>query len=120
MRRNRRERGEGQIGCIIGVIFLLLAIFIAYKFIPVKVKAADLGQTVVDEARSAGTHDDDRIIKNIVSKAEELGLPVTEEDVEINRNRTFIKVDVTYVVLVELPGYTYEWNFHHHAENPIF
>src|SRR5687768_14469206 len=103
MRRNRHERGEGQLGCIVGVIFLLLALFIAYKFIPLKVKAADLAQMTVDEARSAGTHDDDRIKTNILNQAQELGLPVTEEDIEVNRGRSYIKVDVKYMVPVVLP-----------------
>ena len=37
MRRNRRERGEGQLGCLVGLIFLALGVFIAFKMVPVKV-----------------------------------------------------------------------------------
>ena len=120
IRRDRRQAGEGQAGCLVGVIILLVAIFIAYKVIPVKVKMADLRQTVVDEAKSAGSHNDDRIMKQILLKAEETKLPVTEENVTINRNSNAISVDVDYTVPIVFPGYTYQWHQHHHAENPIF
>src|SRR5689334_3999764 len=76
MRRRRHEAGEGQAGCLVGLIFLLIAIFIAYKMVPVKVKAADLRQTVVDEAKSAGSHGDDQIRKQILLKAQDDHLPV--------------------------------------------
>lgn len=120
MRRNRGQRGDSQFGCVVGILALLLGIFVAYKMIPVKVKAAELRGVVVDEAKSAGTHNDARIEKAILVKAEELQLPVTEEHVKINRRRGEISVDVQYTVPIEFPGFTYQWNFHHRAENPIF
>lgn len=120
MCRRGRERGEGQFGCVIWLLLLVLAIFIAYKLIPVKVKAADLRQTVVDEAKTAGTHNDDLILHSILKKAEDVGLPVTQDEVHIVRTTETIKVDVDYTVPVQFPGFTYNWHFHHHAENPLF
>jgi predicted membrane protein len=118
--RNRREAGEGQLGCLIGLIVLLLALFVAYKMIPVKVKAAELRQTVVDEAKSAGTHNDDVIRANILYKAKENGLPVKDEDIKIKRGSGQITVDVEYDVPIDFPGHTYVWHLHHSADNPIF
>lgn len=120
MRRNRREAGEGQGGCLVGIVILLVAVFVAYKLIPVKVKAADLRQTVEDEAKSAGTHNDERIRKSILDKAQDQGLPVTDDNITIYRTGNLIRVDVDYTVPVAFPGYLYQWHFHHHAENPIF
>ena len=120
MRRNRRERGEGNLGCIVGVIFLVLAIFVAYKMIPVKVKNAELRQVITDEAKSAGTHKDDTIMAAILAKAKENNLPVTEENVKIARAASTISVEVDYTVPVEFPGYTYQWHIHHEVSNPIF
>jgi hypothetical protein len=120
MRVSRRERGEGNFGCLVGLIFLALAIFVAYKMIPIKVKNAELRQVVVDEAKSAGSHKDDQILKAILFKAQENNLPVTEEDVSIKRANSEITVDVEYVVPVQFPGYLYQWHIHHHAQNPIF
>lgn len=120
MLRNRRERGEGQLGCLVGLIFLALAVFVAWKMVPIKVKAAEVRGVVVDEAKSAGTHSDKVIMGNILSKAHEDNLPLTEENVKISRGGGNITIDVNYVVPVEFPGYTYQWHFNHTATNPIF
>ena len=118
--RNRRESGEGRIGCIFGLILLLIAGLIAYKMIPVKVKTSDMRETVQNEARSAGQHNDASIMKSLLTKAESLQLPVTDKDIAIVRVAGEIRVDVDYTVPVQFPGFVYQWHFHHHAENPIF
>ena len=120
MRDSRRQRGEGNLGCIFGLIVLALAIFVAFKMVPVKVKNAELKQTIVDEAKSAGTQNDDKIRAAILYKAKEDNLPIKEDDVKINRTSNAITVDVAYTVPIEFPGFTYQWNIHHVVSNPIF
>ncbi|HET7434454.1 MAG TPA: hypothetical protein VFN10_07040 [Thermoanaerobaculia bacterium] len=120
MQRNKRERGEGQLGCLFGLALLLLGILIAYKMIPVKVKAAEMRDVVVDEAKSAGTLSDKQIRSTILHKAEELELPITSEDLEIDRGQNDIRVTLDYSVPVNFPGYVYNWKFHVKAENPLF
>lgn len=120
MLRNRRERGEGQFGCLVGLVLLLIAGLVAYRMIPIKVKSAELRDTVINEARSAGQHGDAHIRKAILVEAEQQGLPVTEKDIIIERKNQNIRVEVDYTVPVEFPGFTYQWKFHHKAENPIF
>jgi hypothetical protein len=88
--------------------------------VPVKVKAAELRQTVVDEAKSAGTHNDDRIKNAILAKAREDNLPVTDDDIKIVRSNSEITVTVTYTIPIVFPGYTYTWHLEHEAKNPIF
>jgi hypothetical protein len=51
MRRMRGQRGEGQFGCVVGLALLAVGLFFAYKLIPVKIKAAELRQEVVDQAK---------------------------------------------------------------------
>lgn len=119
-RRSRHEMGEGQAGCLFGLVLLAIAIFIAWKVIPVKANMADLRQTVEDEAKSAGQHNDAQITKAILDKADRVHLPVTEDNVEVHRTGNEIYVDVDYTVPVQFPGYVYQWHQHHHAENPIF
>ena len=120
MSRSRRQRGEGQLGCLVGVVFMLIGVFIAYKMIPVKVRAAELRQEVVDQAKAGGMRSDERIMAAILRKAEEESLPITSDQVKIHRTQNTISVDVDYVVPVDFPGYKYMWEFHHHAENPMF
>ena len=120
MRVSRREKGEGQFGCVVGLILLVIAAVVAYKIIPVKVKAAEVRQEVVDEAKSAGTHNDDRIRAGILAKAREDEMPITEDNIKISRGANQITVVVDYVVPIDFPGYTYQWHIHHEASNPIF
>ena len=120
MRLRRSERGEGQAGCLFGLIVLGIAAFIAYKVIPVKVKAAELQQEVTDAAKSAGMLNDDKIRGDILAKAHEDNLPVTEDNIRIARANSEITVDVQYVVPIQFPGYTYQWHIEHYAHNPIF
>jgi|SRR6185436_7994676 hypothetical protein len=118
--RNRRELGEGRIGCLIGLIILLIAGMVAYKMIPVKVKAAEMRDLTADEARSASVHNDKVIFNTLLQKGQALGLPITEQSIKVERANGEIRVDVEYTVPVKFPGYVYQWHFHHHAENPIF
>jgi len=119
-RRNRGERGEGNFGCLVGVIVMLVGIFIAYKMIPVKVKVADLRQVITDEAKSAGQHNDARIRAAILTKAREVELPVTDDEITIYRTSTVIHVTVEYIVPIDFPGKVYQWHIKSEAENPIF
>ncbi|HJQ37583.1 MAG TPA: hypothetical protein VKB93_10620 [Thermoanaerobaculia bacterium] len=120
MHNRRRELGEGKVGCLFGLVILLLAGMVAYKMIPVKVKAAEMRDETADLARSAGQHNDAWIAKALLEKGQKLELPVTEQGIQINRANGEIRVDVDYTVPVQFPGYTYQWHFHHRAENPIF
>ena len=120
MSGNRWERGEGRFGCLVGLVLLLAAGLVAYRMIPIKVKSADLRDTIVDESKSAGRHKDKVIRKNILHKAEQIDLPLKESDIEIKRTNTYIRIKVEYTVPVEFPGYTYNWEFRHSYENPIF
>jgi hypothetical protein len=120
MLRRRGELGEGRGGCIFSLILLLAALFVAYKMIPIKVKAADLRQTIVDEAKSAGSHRDAVIRRQIMAKAQKLDLPLDDNSLKINRTSSNIRIEADYTVPVEFPGYTYYWKFRHTYENPIF
>jgi hypothetical protein len=120
MLRNRRERGEGQFGCLVGLVILLIAGLVAYKMIPIKVKAADLRETIIDESKSAGQHNDAQIRKQILTKAAQIEIPVEEKNIEIKRTSGEIRMKVNYTVPVDFPGYTYQWHFKVETENPIF
>jgi len=120
MRISRRERGEGNFGCLFGLIILVLAAIVAYKVIPVKVKNAELRGVINDESKSASTHNDEKIRQFILAKAREDDIPLTPEDVKITRSNNEIHVDVEYTLPINFPGYVYQWHIEHHISNPVF
>lgn len=114
------QRGEGKLGCVIGLLILVAAVFIAYKMIPVKVRATEFRDAVFDNARSAGQNSQEAIRNALVHKAAQLRLPVKPDQVKIERRADFITIEVEYTVPVEFPGFVYQWKFKHKAENPVF
>lgn len=120
MQRLRRERGEGQFGCLIGLVFLAIAAFIAWKLIPVKIHAAEVRQEAIDQCKVAGMREDAKIIYALINRADENKITLSSDNITIKRGQNDVSIDVDYTVPVEFPGYTFNWHFHHHAENPLF
>lgn len=114
------QRGEGKLGCVFGLLILAAAVFVAYKIIPVKVKATEFSDAVHDNARSAGTMSVDSIRKSILMKAQQLQLPVSEQNLEIKRTSDSISIKVSYTVPIEFPGYVLQWKEEEIANYPVF
>lgn len=121
MSKYEGQRGSGQGGCIVALLLMLAVGMFSYKVIPPKLKAAEFRQTIVDEGKAAGLRKGDKQIRhNIMNKAEDLEIPVDPKDLIIRRTRGKIKIEVSYTIPVEFPGYTHNWSFHHETENPLF
>jgi hypothetical protein len=120
MPRRLAERGEGNLGCIFWLIVLGLAVLIGVKMVPVKVATSQLYDYMEEQAKFAATASPDALAKSIVSKAKELELPVTKEDVRVERVGDNIRMSAVYTVPVDFPGYTYMWHFDHKVNRPIF
>ena len=114
------QRGEGKLGCVMGLLILVAAVFVAYKMIPIKVRATEFRDAVNDAARSASGQPTDSIKNKLAYKAVQLRLPIGEKDIKIDRRSDYITIEVEYTVPVEFPGYTFQWKFNPKAENPVF
>ena len=120
MRSKRSERGEGQLGCIFGLIILAATVYVAFKLVPVKMAAADMRRTITDQARSAGMIPDEKIRKAIMIRAMDLDIPLDEKNLVVRRHNNEISIEAEYTVPVKFPGYVFYWKFNPSAENPIF
>ncbi len=119
-----KRTGAMNFGCIIGTLLIAAAAYAAWRVIPVKVKAAEFEKTVESLALQAAGQgaalSNERIIKLLVEKADELELPVTEKQITIKRSGGFIRVEAEYSVPVNLFGYEYNMRFAPYYENPLF
>ena len=121
MRWRTAERGEGNLGCILWVLVLAVAVLIAWKAIPVKINSSELADYLDELARfHAARESADDLRARILTRASELNLPVTKEGVTIQLSRDRVRMIVDYTVPVKYPGYTYNWHFHHELDRPIF
>jgi hypothetical protein len=115
-----RQSGQGKIGCALWVIGAVIAGMVAFKMIPVKVKSAELYDFMVDQAKWAGNQTNDALKKSIVNKAHELGLPLDDKGVQVEKDRDRVRMEAVYTVPVEFPGYTYYWEFHQLVDRNIY
>lgn len=121
MRFNRRERGEGNIGCILWLLVLVLAVMVAWKAVPVKLNSSKFYGYLDEIAKfQAARTPPDEMKKAILIRAKELDIAVNPNDVTVVRKGDFITIDVQYVVPVDLLGFTYQWKFHHRLDRQIF
>ena len=115
-----RQSGQGKLGCALWILAFVVAGMVAFKMVPVKVKTSELHSFMVDQAKWAGNSTTDALKKSILAKALELGLPLDEKGVNVQKDRDHVRMEVVYTVPIEFPGYTYNWQFHELVDRSIF
>ena len=118
--RRSRQRGEGNLGCILWSVALIVGIMVAWKAVPVKMAGANMYDYMIEQAKFAGNRKPGVIRKALIKKAAALNIPVDKKDIKVEKPGDFIKMSVEYTVPLEFPGYTYEWHFHHKVNRNIF
>lgn len=120
MATGRGQAGNGKLGCILWSLLLLVGVMIAWKAIPVKIASSELYDFMVEQAKWAGNTPAEVMERRIFGKADELGLPVDPKNVKVEKPGDKVRMRATFMVPLEFPGYTYEWNFDLQVERPIF
>lgn len=112
--REREEVGRTQpwrVAAGIGVLVVL--VLVGVLLIPPYLENWKLQQyvsSVAHDAASAG-RPNELVRALVVDKAAELGLPVHLADVRVSRPRGGVRIEVLYVVRVDLPVYTVDLHF---------
>ena len=96
---------------ILGVLGFVLAVCTPYYFRNMKLQGYVSDLTRVGEVRSQS---DASIRSAVLEKAQQLRLPVLADNVRISRDQdgTVRKIDVRYMVPIDLPGYTVKLHFY--------
>ena len=120
MDRLNPRRGQGKLGCILWLLVLLAVVGIAAKLIPIKIRSAELYDFIEEQALFAGRASPEALKKRILDRAVDLEIPLKKENLKIDRRGGRIQIRATYTIPVELPGYTYNWDFEHIIDRPVF
>jgi hypothetical protein len=115
------ERGSARLKFIIVIAIIGVVGYLAYMYIPVAYQAylfKDLMQHEVDVASSQG-YPPTWVKDQLVKSAPEYGVPANAVINPTQRDNR-IEVTVQYVIPIELPGYTYEYNFDHTVKSTAF
>lgn len=115
------ERGSARLKFVIVMAIIGLVSYVGYMFLPIAYQAylfKDLMQHDVDVASSQGypaTWVKDQLVKS----APEYGVPADAVIDPMQRDNR-IEVSVQYVIPIEFPGYTYQYNFDHTVKSTAF
>lgn len=111
--------GAGRVKAILSIAFLIIVIFCGIKIIPVYVNSYELDDYIRQQTPFWLTQRarNDAIQKQILDKAQELGLPVTPDQVKVEATGTLVTVSLDYTVPVDLIVYTISLHFSPSAQN---
>lgn len=93
-----------------GVGVLVVLVLIAFALVPAYLQNIQL-QRYLDGAVERNSSPD-ALVADVVNKAAQLGLPVRAGDVKVTRAGSALRVDIIYIIRVDLPLYTVDLHFH--------
>ena len=120
-----RADGKAKIGSLVALIVVVSGVFLGMKFIPVRAAAYAFDDEVREQVVFAGARrrkiGNEEIMRNLMEKADELGLPIRRSNVRITRRTNRIRIQAAWKSPIELPfDFTYEWTFVADHEGPSF
>ena len=113
------ERGEGKLKGILMVAIVVLAIYSAWKIVPVYVNEYQLSDKMQEQARFAvvNHYTEDQIRDNIFKVVQDLDIPAKRESIKIVANNSIVKISMEYSVPVDLLFYHMDLHFSPSSEN---
>jgi hypothetical protein len=122
MRSTRGMRGAIKIGCILWLAVVAVLVHMGYQIIPVKVKTSTFYDFMEEEAAFGSIRDIKQLQKELIAKAKELDVPVTEDNLKITRTRADISIEAHYTITIEFfNGWKkYDWKFDQVVNRPTF
>jgi hypothetical protein len=118
----KNQRGDVPVGCLLGFAVLVLVAVIAMNAVPAQLDFGEFEKRIEELADRANRREyrNERIKRDILSKASDLGFDVPEENVLIERTDRWIRIRVHFVQEVRFPGYVWVRNHDLRLERPIF
>ena len=118
----RHERGASNIGCALSLLVLAAAVVVLVKAVPVIIAVGELTDYCERQAQMASLprHTDDDIRAGILYKAQQLRIPLGEEQLKVSRDGREAHVSLKYTMPVKVPFYTYIWKVEREFDRPLF
>lgn len=118
--RWKNKDGNISIGNLIWVILIAAAVYFGIKFAPPYITYYMIKTEVANDADNAHLYTDEQIVKYIMIRVKELGLPIEEKNIIVERRDSDIEVSLNYKIDVNFfHRYTRTLYFNIDAVKPI-
>jgi Domain of unknown function (DUF4845) len=115
------ERGGSKMSLLITLVILAALGFTAVKIVPVYVESYQFQDSIEAESRFALTgypkRSPDDVRNDIYKKAQELDIPVKQEDIRVSMTNGAVEIGTDYSIPIDLKVYQFTLQFHPHADN---
>ena len=115
------EKGGSKLKALLTLAILAALVFAASQIIPPYFAKYQFQDAIETESRFALTgypkRNQDDIQNEIFKKAQDLGIPVTRDDIHVDMTTGTVDISVDYSVPVDLKVYQFTLQFHPHADN---
>lgn len=107
---------------IFGIVFILAVLVAVWKLVPPYFSNYQLQDTITDEARmNTYTPKSVELMRDtIFKKCQELEIPVTREQINVERQGQSVSISLDYTVHVDLPVYPVDLQFHPSSKNKSY
>ncbi len=121
MKRLASVKGEVRLGSILTLAVIAFTVYVGVKFAPVLFAQYEFKDAVVEEAKFSARKSSETVRNNLADKAASLGLPITHQQIQVERKPTWTRIQVDYELSVEwLPGKVYTWDVNEVSESVLF
>ncbi|MBZ5612358.1 MAG: DUF4845 domain-containing protein [Acidobacteriia bacterium] len=107
---------------VFGIVFIVVVAIAVVKLVPPYYSNYELQDAITDEARmnTYTPKSVEEMRDTIWKKCKELDVPVTREQVNVQREGQSVAIWLDYTVHVDLPGYPVDLNFHPSSKNKSY
>ncbi len=103
---SRNERGEGKLSLFIFLAVIVIAVFIAIKWIPPRVNAYEFRDEMArwnnDPDLKMRRADADTVVQSLLAKADELHLPIKKENIQVRKDAEWYRIKVVFDIPIDL------------------
>ena len=121
MSRFKSERGGAGLGFVIALAVFLFVAYEAKQFGPPLIAQFEFQDAVVEAAKFSRGKPASAVQAEVFQKANEIGIPVQRELIQVRRQPTNTLIQVSYTLQAEwLPGRLYQWTVNVNEESMLF
>jgi hypothetical protein len=104
------ERGGSRVATLLYLLVAILVVYVLFKVVPPYIAYYSMDDEVSQEIGMSSINPDEVIVKDLYEKAQELGLPIDQQDIKLTRDAASVTIDIQWVTEVDF-GYGFKRDF---------